>query len=292
MKLGDFGLCAELQNSIGVAATFTGTCKFMAPERIQHGVYSFPADIWSFGMALFHCVTGEYPFSKARTYIEVAESIVLQPAPSLAAYAAAAAFGGEASSSSVGAPATAAASAVASSAASSSVDDTAMQEEVPEAGAASRALSSLSSSSALITPPLPRINRGPFSAELQQVLSACLSKDPSARKSAEELLPFPWFSAQGVTDLDAAALIVKQWLEELAAAGVHVGSKESAASAPAAVSAAAVAMGGAGMGGAASAAAGAAGGAGLISPSSATVTAGLAQELAHFSLSSSSTGTG
>lgn len=74
VKLSDFGLSTELKHSLGMAATFTGTCRcvqctctvsrrpwcakrrclrlccsYMSPERIVHQAYGFSADIWSFG---------------------------------------------------------------------------------------------------------------------------------------------------------------------------------------------------------------------------------------------------
>lgn len=44
-------------------ATFVGTVTYMSPERIQNESYSYPADIWSLGLALFECGTGEFPYT-------------------------------------------------------------------------------------------------------------------------------------------------------------------------------------------------------------------------------------
>lgn len=35
----------------------------MSPERIRNDNYSYPADIWSLGLALFECGTGEFPYT-------------------------------------------------------------------------------------------------------------------------------------------------------------------------------------------------------------------------------------
>ena len=35
VKVTDFGVSAELQNSIAMCGTFVGTFKYMSPERIQ-----------------------------------------------------------------------------------------------------------------------------------------------------------------------------------------------------------------------------------------------------------------
>lgn len=44
-------------------ATFVGTVTYMSPERINNEPYSYPADIWSLGLALLECGTGEFPYS-------------------------------------------------------------------------------------------------------------------------------------------------------------------------------------------------------------------------------------
>lgn len=40
-----------------------GTVTYMSPERIRNESYSYPADIWSLGLALFECGTGEFPYT-------------------------------------------------------------------------------------------------------------------------------------------------------------------------------------------------------------------------------------
>jgi len=81
VKLSDFGVSAELRNSIGMLATFTGTFKYMSPERILHQPYSFPSDVWSLGLVALECATGIYPYREADTYIEMCETIVESPEP-------------------------------------------------------------------------------------------------------------------------------------------------------------------------------------------------------------------
>ena len=111
VKLADFGVSAELRNSIGrawcglcyfkliyipptgVAASFVGTFKYMAPERILHKPYGyillirvhvaslvivcfrFPSDVWSLGIVLVECATGLYPYPECDTCIEVSECL-------------------------------------------------------------------------------------------------------------------------------------------------------------------------------------------------------------------------
>jgi mitogen-activated protein kinase kinase 1 len=83
VKLSDFGTSAALDSTLGMAATFTGTCRYMSPERIQRGLFSFPADVWSAGMLLLECATGRYPYAGADSYIDAAEAIVGSPPPTL-----------------------------------------------------------------------------------------------------------------------------------------------------------------------------------------------------------------
>ncbi|XP_058088207.1 mitogen-activated protein kinase kinase 3 isoform X2 [Magnolia sinica] len=62
-KITDFGISAGLENSVAMCATFVGTVTYMSPERIRNESYSYPADIWSLGLALFECGTGEFPYT-------------------------------------------------------------------------------------------------------------------------------------------------------------------------------------------------------------------------------------
>ncbi|XP_031477672.1 mitogen-activated protein kinase kinase 3 isoform X2 [Nymphaea colorata] len=62
-KITDFGISAGLENSVAMCATFVGTVTYMSPERIRNESYSYPADIWSLGLAIFECGTGEFPYT-------------------------------------------------------------------------------------------------------------------------------------------------------------------------------------------------------------------------------------
>ncbi|GAB2217052.1 hypothetical protein Droror1_Dr00000210 [Drosera rotundifolia] len=62
-KITDFGISAGLENSMALCATFVGTVTYMSPERIRNETYSYPADIWSLGLAICQCGTGEFPYS-------------------------------------------------------------------------------------------------------------------------------------------------------------------------------------------------------------------------------------
>ncbi|KAK6120388.1 hypothetical protein DH2020_045868 [Rehmannia glutinosa] len=86
VKITDFGVSAILASTSGLANTFVGTYNYMSPERILGGNHGYRSDIWSLGLVLLECATGEFPFSSpqpegwANVY-ELMETIVDQPAP-------------------------------------------------------------------------------------------------------------------------------------------------------------------------------------------------------------------
>jgi len=86
VKVTDFGVSAELVNSIAQCGTFVGTYKYMSPERISNNPYGYMSDIWSLGVVLHECATGLYPFDSTgskRNCIEVAQSIIDGEIPEL-----------------------------------------------------------------------------------------------------------------------------------------------------------------------------------------------------------------
>ncbi|OQS00110.1 hypothetical protein THRCLA_06221 [Thraustotheca clavata] len=65
VKLTDFGISREL--STETMTTGVGTNRWMAPEVLHDGHYSFAADIYSFGIILSELDTHEIPYSDQRT---------------------------------------------------------------------------------------------------------------------------------------------------------------------------------------------------------------------------------
>nr|BBC28469.1 serine/threonine-protein kinase [Yamagishiella unicocca] len=61
-KITDFGISAFIDSTLAQCNTFLGTVTYMSPERINNHQYSFPADIWSLGLALVEMSTGKYPY--------------------------------------------------------------------------------------------------------------------------------------------------------------------------------------------------------------------------------------
>jgi serine/threonine protein kinase len=62
VKLADFGMSGEMENSLDVKVSFVGTATYMAPERIRGDQYSMPADIWSMGISLLELAGGRFPY--------------------------------------------------------------------------------------------------------------------------------------------------------------------------------------------------------------------------------------
>jgi serine/threonine protein kinase len=62
LKLGDFGVARECDESVDLAATICGTPYYTAPEITRGEKYGSKADIFSLGIALYEICTFELPF--------------------------------------------------------------------------------------------------------------------------------------------------------------------------------------------------------------------------------------
>ncbi|CAH9084034.1 unnamed protein product [Cuscuta europaea] len=87
VKITDFGVSAVLASTSGAANTFVGTYNYMSPERIAGSSHGYSSDIWSLGLVLLECATGDFPYCPpqpeegwANVY-ELMETIVDQPEP-------------------------------------------------------------------------------------------------------------------------------------------------------------------------------------------------------------------
>lgn len=93
IKLCDFGVSSELENS--VADTFVGTGTYMAPERIQGSPYTVKSDVWSVGLTIMELAIGKFPFAPdsesadddedggPQGILDLLQQIVLEPSPRL-----------------------------------------------------------------------------------------------------------------------------------------------------------------------------------------------------------------
>ncbi|CAL5036770.1 unnamed protein product [Urochloa decumbens] len=82
VKISDFGVSAIISSSSGQRGTFTGTFNYMAPERISGKRHGSMSDIWSFGLVILECATGNFPFPPRESFYELLEDVVEQPPPS------------------------------------------------------------------------------------------------------------------------------------------------------------------------------------------------------------------
>eukprot|EP00038_Savillea_parva_P017524 m.20589 g.20589 ORF g.20589 m.20589 type:complete len:1301 (+) comp3808_c0_seq1:651-4553(+) len=77
VKIGDLGL-AMVFKDIAPKCSVIGTPEFMAPEMYREE-YSFPIDVWAFGMCVLEMITLEYPYSEcsnpAQIYRKVSQGI-------------------------------------------------------------------------------------------------------------------------------------------------------------------------------------------------------------------------
>jgi serine/threonine protein kinase len=74
VKLCDFGLSSSLgENSMN--KTVVGTTIYMSPERLRAKAYGRPSDVWSFGLILLECITGEAPWKDITSAVDLVMTI-------------------------------------------------------------------------------------------------------------------------------------------------------------------------------------------------------------------------
>lgn len=73
VKLCDFGLTTTDDTSLHV--TVTGTCTYMAPERLWGRPYGKASDVWSAALVLLECWTGRQPWTDASSLVDLVVSV-------------------------------------------------------------------------------------------------------------------------------------------------------------------------------------------------------------------------
>ncbi|CAH9053624.1 unnamed protein product [Cuscuta epithymum] len=87
VKITDFGVSAVLASTSSAANTFVGTYNYMSPERIAGSSHGYSSDIWSLGLVLLECATGNFPYRPPQpeegwdNVYDLMETIVDQPEP-------------------------------------------------------------------------------------------------------------------------------------------------------------------------------------------------------------------
>mmetsp|Transcript_12803 Transcript_12803/g.14652 ORF Transcript_12803/g.14652 Transcript_12803/m.14652 type:complete len:650 (-) Transcript_12803:120-2069(-) len=83
IKLADFGVSAELTNTLHKRKTFVGSPYWMAPEVIRECQYDGRADVWSLGITLIELAEGQPPHANVNP-LRAIFVIPNRPAPTLA----------------------------------------------------------------------------------------------------------------------------------------------------------------------------------------------------------------
>lgn len=81
VKISDFGVSAILSTSSALRDTFTGTYNYMSPERIKGEKHGYLSDIWSLGLVMLECATGQFPYPSFESFYELLEEVVDKPPP-------------------------------------------------------------------------------------------------------------------------------------------------------------------------------------------------------------------
>ena len=71
------------QDSKDLAETFTGTVMYMSPERLAGKYYSYPSDIWSFGLSIATLALGKFPFDSKKGFWGIIGVLNNNPVPKL-----------------------------------------------------------------------------------------------------------------------------------------------------------------------------------------------------------------
>jgi len=74
LKLSDFGLAKQYQDSSELASTICGSPLYMAPELLHQKKYSTTCDVWSLGIVLYEMLFQKVPF-EANTFQELKTNI-------------------------------------------------------------------------------------------------------------------------------------------------------------------------------------------------------------------------
>ena len=63
VKIADFGVSAQVSDSVSKRSSIVGTPCWMAPEILTQNDYDYKCDIWSLGITAIEMATGSVPYS-------------------------------------------------------------------------------------------------------------------------------------------------------------------------------------------------------------------------------------
>ena len=67
MKLGDFGLCSQLEHSYSLRTTMCGTPMYTAPETFE-GESILKSDVWALGISVIEMAEGKHPYQSCSPF--------------------------------------------------------------------------------------------------------------------------------------------------------------------------------------------------------------------------------
>ncbi|OMJ95276.1 hypothetical protein SteCoe_1331 [Stentor coeruleus] len=83
VKIGDFGLSAQLTKERDYRETFAGSPLWTAPEILNMSRYDESIDIWSLGIVCFEIAEGKTPYSESRNMVELRLNIERREEPNI-----------------------------------------------------------------------------------------------------------------------------------------------------------------------------------------------------------------
>ena len=201
VKVTDFGISAQLANSIAMCGTFVGTFKFMSPERIQHEPYGYASDIWSLGLSIVECVTGQYPYPCTRYLQERDDEDDYDDDYDDGDHGKEDEYrGGRRMQSEEG-------------------KEQSRASRFRGRGEGEEDVSAIDLVQMILDMDPPSLHEfddhedeHQFSSEFEEFIESCLHKDPTERSTAEDLLSSPFMTLHGAYSYDEAVENVKEWI--------------------------------------------------------------------------------
>lgn len=83
VKLTDFGISKCLESTCDFSHTYIGSKSYMSPERVKGETYSYPSDIWSYGLVLYELATGKNPYGCGNDFLAQIAEIIDGPEPTI-----------------------------------------------------------------------------------------------------------------------------------------------------------------------------------------------------------------